>query len=244
MKFEIKGNAKDPYIVDTEELTCTCPRWKFHCRHFTKENEGRLCKHLEKVLCDHPELKPVWMMKADQIESSGLPDPDGKVRYPRSIFDMYVVDLKSLLIRFDNIIEKYEFCGSYRRMAERVSDLDILLVLREGQDPSALFDYCEQFLGYIKLWRGDKKASYKVDGFIQVDFKIVPKESWAFAIAHYTGPKSHNIMLRQRASSLGYSLSEYGLKDKEGNIHTFEIKTEEGIYDFLKLPFVQPWNRT
>jgi hypothetical protein len=47
--------------------------------------------------------------------------------------------------------------------------------MEENKRSEGLFDYCENVLGYKKLWRGDIKASYLIDGFVQVDFKELVK---------------------------------------------------------------------
>jgi DNA polymerase (family 10) len=91
--------------------------------------------------------------------------------------------------------------------------------------------------------RGSIKAAYMIDGYIHVDFKVVPEESWAFSLCHFTGSKAENIRLRKAALSKGLSLSEYGFKDKDGRIHTYGLKTERDIYEYLGLPYVEPWNR-
>lgn len=247
MIIEVQGSSSTPYKVDTEKVTCTCPNFRYRCSHFSVDSENRLCKHLREVYEQHPELASVAIQivlgKYADTTMEPTEDPDGKTRYPISFFDSYVFDIKSIMKNYSQDIDKYEFCGSYRRRAERVSDLDVLIVLKDGHSPEDMLNYCEQIMGYERLWRGDKKASYKIDGIVQVDFKFVPADSWAFATMHFTGSKNYNIMCRQKSLQLGYSLSEYGFKDKDGNIHTFGCNTEEDIHRFLKLPYLEPWNR-
>lgn len=242
MKVEVMGSGKLPYIVDTEQVTCSCPNWKYRCSHFPMENPGRQCKHLQQVFEEHPEYLPYNLKVKSQIESNGSPDADGKIRYPRVIFDAYVAYIRSLMSNNTNIVKNYEICGSYRRLAERVSDLDVLIILQDGAHPDGLFNQVEN-IGSEKLWRGEKKASYKLDGIIQVDFKVVPEESWAFSVCHFTGSKSENIRLRRLALNKGYSLSEYGLKDNDGVMHQFDIKSEQDLYNWLGTPYKYPWDR-
>ena len=71
---------------------------------------------------------------------------------------------------------------------------------------------------------------------------VQPKKSFGSLLQHFTGSKAHNILLRKHALDLGYSVSEYGIK----NIHSGEITTfekEEDVYKFLKLKFVEPNKR-
>jgi len=249
--IEVQGSSEGSvYKVDTEKLSCTCPQFKYRCIHHPITNPDHLCKHLVRVFDEHPELAPVWIQKQKaeaEVEIEQVfdgPDPDGKTRYPIGFFDTYVYDIKALIGQYSDMIERYEFCGSYRRRQPRVSDLDVLMVVRPGFDINRMYDYCENVLGFEKLWRGDKKASYKIDGIVQVDFKVVPEASWPFAILHYTGSKSHNIRMRQRAIALGYSLSEYGLKGKDEEVASDHgCKTEEDIFKFLRLPYLKPEER-
>ena len=71
---------------------------------------------------------------------------------------------------------------------------------------------------------------------------IQPAKNFASLLQHFTGSRQHNILLRKHALSLGYSISEYGIKDlKTGKIYTFD--TEEKLYNFLKLCYIQPQDR-
>lgn len=243
MKLEVQGSGDSIYEVDTELITCTCPNFRYRCRHFGITNPDRMCKHIFKVFNDHPELKPAAIIQAEKKLPKAGEDADGKVRYPRAIFDPYVSEIRSVMAAF-SIVSKYEFCGSYRRLASRVSDLDVLIVLDPStKSPDVIFDYCENILNYSRLWRGQKKASYKIDGYIQVDFKIVPIESWVFSLCHYTGSKGENIRLRRRANDKGLTLNEYGIYRGEEFVGN-DIKTEEDLYSFLELPYKTPYERS
>ena len=242
MKIEVQGSSKDPYIINTEEITCTCPNFRYRTRHFAISNPNRLCKHLYKIYEDRPELKPAIINKQDVLMSTAEVDADGKTRYPRTMFDSYVSDTLTVLQKF-SIIKQFEFCGSYRRLMPMVSDIDVLIVLEpENSSPDVIFDYFENILNYNRLWRGDKKASYKVDGYVQIDFKIVPRESWVFALCHYTGSKEENIRLRRLANAKGLKLNEYGIY-KDDEFIGQDIKTEEDLYLFLEIPYKSPYDR-
>jgi DNA polymerase/3'-5' exonuclease PolX len=242
MIIEVQGSSAEPYKVNTEEVTCTCRDFVYRRAHYSIENPDRLCKHLLRVYSEHPEIKPASIMNKKVEEQSGV-DPDGKTRYPRSTFDPYISDLRSLMKTFNSDVRQYEFCGSYRRLKSRVSDIDLLFVLNDGKNVEGLFDYCENVLGYKKLWRGDIKASYLIDGFVQVDFKSVPLDSWPFALLHYTGSKDNNIRMRRLAMDRDLSLSEYGLKDKDGNLIPDKFTTEKDIFDFLGTKYLEPNER-
>ena len=128
------------------------------------------------------------------------------------------------------------FVGSLRRGCETCGDLDILSA---GAPPSIV----DAFTGYRLVERilahGDTKSSVLLRGGFQADLRLVPRESAGAAMQYFTGSKSHNIALRDRAIHLGYKLNEYGLyRIADGGAVAGE--SEEGIYEALGLSFVPP----
>ena len=240
--IEVEGSKV--YQVDTTAMTCTCPNFKYRCSNFTIDRPERRCKHILQVMEDHPELFSSTESKAEVVTADSK-DPDGKTRYARSVFDLYVTEIKKTVKSFD-IVTDVQICGSYRRLAERCSDLDVLIQLKGSESWSPILDYFENILGYqlIKeIGRGDAKAAYMIDGFVHVDFKNVPMESWPYALMHFTGSKNTNIMMRRRANQIGYKLNEYGLFKESDDSRVEGLNTEEDVYNFLKLNYQQPWER-
>jgi len=250
MKVKVMSESGHEYEVDTEELTCTCPHWRYRCHNYSTTHPNRICKHLDKVFIDNPELAPM-AYRINDPSSVAVESSDGKVRYPRIIFEPYVTLINNSISAFSNLIKKHYVCGSYRRMKDMISDLDVLLVTTEDMVfPDEFFDYFEVMPGYKvdKLWRGarvtGKKASYKINDLVQVDFMLVPEESLPFALCHFTGSKEENIELRRVAGTKHHSLSQYGLRnDEDGKTYIYGIKTEEDLYKWLGLPYKQPWQR-
>ena len=76
---------------------------------------------------------------------------------------------------------------------------------------------------------------------MDVDLRVVPKESYGAALQYFTGSKDHNIIVREIAIKKGYKLNEYGLFKISGKK---EIKiageTEEKIYEKLGLDYIEP----
>ena len=235
MKIEVKGSKDNVYVVDTELMTCTCPRFQFHCKNFEVNDPQRVCKHMGSVLAEHSTEKSVVS-----------PDADGKVRYPREKFEPYIAIIDHITDTFSPFISKQLVCGSWRREAERVSDLDVLLVMKDVQSFRELQNYVESKYSPTVRWKGDAKATYVFDEFCQVDFKIVSTEHWPFATMHYTGSKNENIRLRRVAKSMGYSMSEYGFCDilhPDEGYDQFGLKTEEDVYKFLNQTYKHPKDR-
>ncbi|HVZ17838.1 MAG TPA: DNA polymerase/3'-5' exonuclease PolX, partial [Terriglobales bacterium] len=78
---------------------------------------------------------------------------------------------------------------------------------------------------------------------MQVDVRLLPRDSFGAAMQYFTGSKTHNVSLRQRAIRMGYTLNEYGLAKLEKDGSAGEIvasKTEEEIYRKLKLEYIPP----
>ena len=126
--------------------------------------------------------------------------------------------------------------GSLRRGCETCGDLDILAA---GAPP----DLMDAFTGYALvervLARGETKSSVLLRGGFQADLRLVPLESAGAAQQYFTGSKTHNIVLRDRAIQRGLKLNEYGLfrVEDDGRIAG---ETEAGIYEALGLALVPP----
>ncbi len=136
-------------------------------------------------------------------------------------------------------IKKYsdeaELAGSIRRMKETIGDLDILAV---SSDEKKLMD---NFTGMKKvekiISKGKTKSSVRLYGGMQVDLRVVSKESFGSALQYFTGSKDHNIVLRKIAIKKKLKLNEYGLFRDEKQIAGI---TEKGVYEKLGLNWIPP----
>jgi DNA polymerase (family 10) len=140
-------------------------------------------------------------------------------------------------------IEKITPAGSLRRGRETVGDLDILITGKactEAAKRQALMDHIVKFPGLLEvIARGENKISFRIRSGMQVDVRTLAPESFGAAMQYFTGSKSHNIALRQRALKMGFTLSEYGLA-RVDNEKRVAGKTEEEIYARLKLDYIPP----
>jgi DNA polymerase (family 10) len=239
MKYNVIGSKGTEYTIDTEDVTCTCPGFKFFCKGFNKNEEGRKCRHLKEFCNDNPDV----VLGVQIIEGA---DPDGKTRYPREKFEPYIAMIDHMVDAFELFIHKKLVCGSWRRKAQRVSDLDVLLVVKDVESFRQFQSYIEEMYAPTIRWKGDIKVTYVFDEFCQIDFKVVEEKHWPFATLHFTGSKAENIRLRKIAVGMGYSLSEYGLNDitsMDGGYHQYECAKEEDIYKFLNQPYKKPEER-
>ena len=126
--------------------------------------------------------------------------------------------------------------GSFRRGCETCGDIDILAV---GGEPSLM----DLLIGHPNVERvlghGETKSSVLLSGGFQADLRLVPAESRGAAMQYFTGSKSHNIVLRDRAIQHGYKLNEYGLF-RVADESRVAGETEDGIYEALELAWVEP----
>lgn len=130
--------------------------------------------------------------------------------------------------------------GSLRRCSQTVGDIDIAAKsLNATEIINHFVDYPESLQTIVK---GPKKASIRIKNDVRIDIMVQPPKSFGSLLQHFTGSRQHNILLRRYAIKLGYSLSEYGIKNlKTGKINTFE--NENDFYNFLKLCYIDPCNR-
>lgn len=142
-------------------------------------------------------------------------------------------------------VQKIDVAGSYRRSAETIGDVDILIAAK-AEDTPAIFDAFTEHETVVEiLGRGDTKSSVRTKEGRQVDLRIVQKNQFAAALMYFTGSKEHNVAMRQRARDRGLALNEYGLfkLNDEGNTNFDEpipYETEADIYKELGLNWVPP----
>ncbi len=126
--------------------------------------------------------------------------------------------------------------GSYRRMKETVGDIDILVGSKNNKRVMKEF---ASFLEVKKVLEfGETKTSVVIEGLdIQMDVRVVPKESFGAALMYFTGSKDHNVHIRSLALRQGLKVNEYGVFQNNTRIAG---KTEDEIYKLLNLQFIPP----
>lgn len=126
-------------------------------------------------------------------------------------------------------------CGSLRRFSETVGDVDIVV----GTTNAAMVH--ETVLGMPEVGEvvgsGETKTSFLTREGLQVDVRTVGPDQIGSALLYFTGSKTHNIQLRQKAIDKGWLLSEYGLFDGERVVAS---KSEAEVYEALGMQFIPP----
>jgi DNA polymerase (family 10) len=141
-------------------------------------------------------------------------------------------------------VEDVTPAGSLRRGKETVGDLDLLLTLGAGHTSQkhvdALAKHILEFTGIDQtLAHGENKVSFTLQNGLQVDVRLLEKESFGAALLYFTGSKEHNVSLRGRANDMGLTLNEYALATLKGE-KPVARRTEEEIYAKLKLDYIPP----
>ncbi len=155
-------------------------------------------------------------------------------RFKLSDADIYVQPLLAYLEKAPGLAD-LEVAGSYRRRCETVGDIDILATTAKG---SPLMDH---FVAYkdVKevLAKGPTKSSIRLKGGLQVDLRLVSRESYGAAMVYFTGSKSHNIVIRGISRERGLKINEYGVFDGDRLVCG---ETEKEVYGAIGLPWIPP----
>jgi DNA polymerase (family X) len=140
-------------------------------------------------------------------------------------------------------VERATPAGSLRRGRETVGDLDILVTgpaCCDDAERENLIEHIIKLPGLMEIIaRGENKVSFRLRGGMQVDVRFLPPESFGAAMQYFTGSKTHNVALRQRALKMGYTLNEYSLAQLDGE-KIVASKSEEEIYKALELDYIPP----
>lgn len=135
----------------------------------------------------------------------------------------------------EKTIDKLTVAGSFRRKRETVGDIDILITT---DVPLKIISLFLQFPEIDKvLVRGETRCTVILQSGMQVDIRVVAKESYGAALHYFTGSKAHNIGIRKMGVRLGLKINEYGIW-KEGARITGE--REEDVFRVVGLPFIEP----
>jgi len=159
---------------------------------------------------------------------------------------------------------EFEFVGSFRRKNKDLGDIDILIKNRSGL---VLKDVIKQLedKSYVieKLAQGNNKfmGICKLSPELparRIDILIAEPSYYYFALLYFTGSYNFNIYMRKIALKKGLSLSEYGFKaanaanagvgvgvaNNKNIIDTTDsIHSEEDIFKYLDMAFVEPYKR-
>jgi hypothetical protein len=156
-----------------------------------------------------------------------------KVKFSRAKADKIIKKVEKHIKPF---VDRQLACGSYRRGAQMIGDIDFVIIPKKGVTLPQMLPPNDGI-----NWVGDNKAQVIIDGE-KVDFKVTTPDAWGATILYFTGPADFNIKYRWMAKKRGMKLNEYGLWDRTTDAYIAGA-TEQDIYDALKRPFRDPDQR-
>ncbi|HEX8947855.1 MAG TPA: DNA polymerase/3'-5' exonuclease PolX [Dissulfurispiraceae bacterium] len=134
-------------------------------------------------------------------------------------------------------VDRIDIAGSIRRWRDTIKDIDILAI---SGNPGKVMDVFVHMPDVKEiLAQGPTKSSVIIHEGLQVDLRVVEKESYGAALTYFTGSKAHNIRLREIAIKKGLKVNEYGVFREKGNKRLGGEK-EEDVYKLLGLPYIPP----
>jgi DNA polymerase (family 10) len=164
-------------------------------------------------------------------------------RFHINVGDETAVKLVDYIGKFGKKVESVTPAGSLRRGKETIGDLDLLVSVPDktsAKDVEAIAQHILKFPDIQQiLAHGENKVSFLLGNAMQVDVRLLEKESFGAALLYFTGSKEHNVSLRGRANKMGYTLNEYALTTRKGG-KVVARRTEEEIYAKLKLAYIEP----
>lgn len=170
---------------------------------------------------------------------------------------------KELCDRLKPHCEKLIVAGSLRRRKAEVGDVEILYVPRMEERPMDLISTQSVSLADEEISRmlddgtltkrqsktggtawGDKNKLAVHRSGMPVDlFRTVPESWWNYLVCR-TGPADSNTRIATEAQRRGYRWNPYGIgytNLADGTVTAMD--SEEAVFDFVGLPYAQPWER-
>ncbi len=169
-------------------------------------------------------------------------------RIPRS----EMVEHETFLLKMLDPLFKPKIVGSYRRGAETSGDIDVLMTLPDDVKVlkrAQLFKKAIASLqekGYLTeiLASGPTKclAICKLpDGTARrLDLLLIPYREYPWAVLYFTGSDLFNIAFRSHALEKGYTMNEHGATPTGEKPEPPLLHSEEDIFDFFGLAYVEP----
>ncbi len=157
-------------------------------------------------------------------------------RFKLSLGMAYADALVAYLSRVKGV-RTLEPSGSLRRRRETIGDLDILAICEPGCKIMDAFTQYEDVEDVIA--KGETKSSIRLRNGLQVDVRVLDKQSFGAALHYFTGSKAHNVAIRELARQRGLKVSEYGVFNTKTD-KKVAGKAEKEIFAALELSYIPP----
>jgi DNA polymerase (family 10) len=167
-----------------------------------------------------------------RARSEGMEKLQARIKYAEA--EQIIAPLMKYL-RKAKELDQAEIAGSYRRKQETVGDLDIVSTCEK---PESLIEHFIQYGEVARvLSQGTTRSTVLFRSGVQVDLRVVEKDSYGAALHYFTGSKAHNIAIRKLALKKGLKINEYGVFKGERRVAG---KTEAEVYAKVGLPYIEP----
>ena len=180
---------------------------------------------------------------------------DFKKRIPRKEIEKMKLILEKNINKVNNKLI-FEVCGSFRRGQNDSGDIDVLVTCK------GLTTEIKEYSFLSKLVKLLKKDNFIIDDLTKsgekkymgvcklksnlparrIDIRCVNYDEYYSSLLYFTGSKNFNVLMRQNAIDMNYSLNEYGLKNKK-NGELMKLNSEEELFKILNVPYMNPEDR-
>jgi DNA polymerase/3'-5' exonuclease PolX len=188
-----------------------------------------------------------------------------KPRFPREL----ALSLANQLVdRMEPLCQKILICGSLRRHKAYVGDIEIVYIptFSERQNPENLLpelitvNRVDEFLaealreGWLakrhnikgsESWGRQNKLARLTRSGIPVDFFATTEAAWPSYVVCRTGGAENNKAIAFAANERGWhwNMTRGVFSRRDNPLVTVEITSEQHVYEFVGLPFLEPWKR-
>ena len=138
-----------------------------------------------------------------------------------------------------------EIMGGYRLGKKYSHDIDILVV-GDSESIANIIDKLRK--NTVAVVEAGERMAIVFARFpcckhvVHLDIRISNEKMRAFYTLYFGSGENFSRKIRKIAKEQGYTLSEHGIR-KNGKYITGDFSTERKIFNFLKVPYVEPKNR-
>lgn len=175
-----------------------------------------------------------------------------KKKIPRKEIKEFTEKLNIILLGNEELKDiKIYNAGSYRMGKNESSDIDIILTYKKD------FNKIKNIINNIliknniileTLIEGKEKSIYVIkfkNNIRQMDMAIIEEKYLPWYLLYFGSSREFSKKIRGIASKKGYKLNEKGLFNKKtGKRINFNPTSEKEIFDFLKIDYIKPENRS
>ena len=163
---------------------------------------------------------------------------DLRIKIERKTIERVVASLRKVVGGHIDIM------GGYRLGKKYSHDIDIL-VITDDSISSIVQKLSKNTVAVIEA--GEHMAILFMrfpfcQHIIHLDIRITNEKMRAFYTLYFGSGENFSRKIRKIAKEQGYTLSEHGFR-KNGKYIAGDFSTEEKIFDFLNVPYVEPKNR-